>query len=143
MGVMDLENMDVPDNHGGRPPKEETDDESRRREYTGDPYTMAHGKEYWDVKWEKWYHEEDNEVKKAVMYLSGESLCLPRTVVSNLQEHGIHDFNDTLDEYPEAEDYIDDVKSTVTDDVSDDFLSNTENDSKDEPSQGLRSLIDE
>lgn len=145
MGVMDLENMEIPDNKGGRPPKEETDDRGRqRREVDGDPYTMIHGKEYWEVKWDKWYNEHDNGVKKTVMFLSGETLCLPRTVVSNIHKYDIHDFNETLDEYPEAEDYLDDSVQDDIDDTPDGFLNDTNTtNSKYEPSQGLRSLIDE
>lgn len=40
MGVFDLDGMDVPDNKGGRPPKEEEEDEKVQPSHAEEPYPV-------------------------------------------------------------------------------------------------------
>lgn len=136
MGVMDLDGMEIEDNKGGRPPKDEQETKRDTIEAQGDTYTMRSDDHYWNKKWDHFYNEDDDvTVRQAVIRTCGNAHVLPRTGVQKIQESGAHDFNETLDEYPEAEEYLDGKNGEgVTEDA---------NDKDNSPSSGLKALIND
>lgn len=130
MGLKDLPGMDVPDNKGGRPPKEE--EEVSGRDVDGDPFRIPdqiveggdnidpdkkkkikeeEWEKYWKSVWEDNY-SEDKSLHEVVSDCCEFSYCLPRTVVIGVQKSGAFDFTDHEDEYEEALGYLNKEKES-------------------------------
>lgn len=92
MGLRDLDGVGKPDNKGGRPPK--SDDGDSKREVDGEPFTNEHGEEYWSRMWRE-YYSVNTEVIHVVRKVAEETYCLPRTVVKEVHENEIFDFEET------------------------------------------------
>lgn len=107
---MGLENFNVaPDNKGGRPSKEETEKETEKSEdgafYVGHKLSPE---EYWNQLYDDYVEGEEPDSEE-ITEMAREAVVLPRTVKSQLAEHGIY----TCSGYESVEK----VKSSSPDDV--------------------------
>lgn len=99
MGLDDLQGMDKPDNVGGRPPKEEQEDEYGRS-LPGDPLIMDKDDEEW---WEEVIDEvvEDGQgIEDAIPEISNYIYVNPIEVRKMLEDHGF--IENDWDEYIES-----------------------------------------
>lgn len=99
MGVEDLSGMDTPQKKGGRPKGSTTKKKKQSREVDGDPYTKDDGDEYWEEVWEI-NHTQDGSLRVDVLNSAQYTSCLPRTVVENIHNRGIHSFEELADDPP-------------------------------------------
>lgn len=107
MGVMDLDGMDIEDNKGGRPEKDEKEkDEQGHVKADGDPFTQEKNTESW------WQEKVDDHIgvfgtmpetfeesREMVMEISQITHLNPVNVRLYLEEHGV--FETDWDEYRE------------------------------------------
>lgn len=101
MGLDDLSGMSIPDNKGGRPSKDEQEDEHVRIA-EGDPHTSAKEDEDW------WYQihakfdaEADNE-RELIELISQHVFINPISVRRKLQQYDIYetDWEELIEKYP-------------------------------------------
>lgn len=105
MGVMDLDGMDVPDNKGGRPEKDEEEkDEHGHIQAEGDPFTSEKNEEaWWQEKVDDYIGvfgempETFDEGREMVMEIADITHLNPINVRLYLDEHGV--FETDWDEY--------------------------------------------
>jgi len=161
MGLSDLEGMDTPDNTGGRPTKEEQEDETLR-DVTGEPFVKGNDTQDW---WQEQLEEvmtEKESIEEAIAGLAGRAFVHPIVARKKLEMHGIYetDWEAYIEEYPAYEDderIVSRLRAAgvKTDDDADDNSSpesgvqlfetssdSDDNSSDDSPSSGLSSLID-
>lgn len=90
MGLNDLDGMDVEDNKGGRPPKEEIDD-TNRRSGTGEPFMPQYdNKEWWKEKFNK-FKSEENTIQDAITALSAHAQLHTIRIRKKLEEYDIYE----------------------------------------------------
>jgi len=159
MGLFDLEGTSqekYPDNKGGRPTKEEEEDDYdrlRRIEEESDlnVFRINHGKDFWKNEWNRFY-DNDKHIKEVISDICGHTMTLPNTAVSQIHDHGIHDFRDHEDDYPESIRYISkqDKQSSSNDEGSEllNKLMSDEDEQDNEPEddsggKGVKALLDD
>lgn len=151
MGLNDLEGMDVPDNKGGRPTKDEEDD-TRGRTAEGDGLTLKkETKDWWRMKFKKFKNEED-DVDDAIMEMAEHISVSPIIARKKLQEYDLYetDWEEYIEKYTIYENDlripINEASGTGTAGLSglfsDPITSNSSSSNDDEPSSGLSSMID-
>lgn len=148
MGVFDLEGMDIPDNKGGRPEKEETEEEKIEPRYAQEPYPPDDEDEekYVERIWNE-YHQLD--IVDAIGQMCDHMAIPPWEVMRLLHEHEIRDMLD-YDETEFSEDYLilagildsTEAKQKSIMEMLGGGSSSNGSDDDNEPSSGLQSLID-
>lgn len=148
MGVMDLEGMDIDDNVGGRPTKEEREEQDDTTVPEGTPWYPKREEGFLKDKWEEHY-DEDEGINRALITMSGELHLMGRSVIVMLQERDIYDFTehegefDWLDRVLEANGFIGSPSSSSSSSGSSGFLSSfdDDDDEDEEPKSGLKALV--
>ena len=161
MALSDLEGMDTPDNTGGRPEKEEQEDETLR-DVAGQPLVKGNDTEdWWQEQLDQIMMNKDS-VEDAIPALAGRAFVHPIVARKKLEMHGIHetDWKVYVEEYPMYEDderiasrlravgVKSDTASSAGSSSGDgvklfDSSDDSDDDSSDDsPSSGLSSLID-
>lgn len=102
MGLNDLPGMDTPQKVGGRPPKEEEEDEYEKREAHGDPYTPEKDDEEWWRDIYDGYVDGDGIDPSEMALMAHHTHLHPWKVMEHLDEHDIHSWSDfdRPDDYP-------------------------------------------
>lgn len=152
MGLFDIEGVDpeeYPDNKGGRPPKEETEEEKKEPRYTVEPYPPEDEPEEEYVK-RIWEDVHSGDILKTIQQMVNYMGIPPWEVMRLIHEHEIRDLLD-YDETPYSEEYLklagilDSTKAkqqNVMSMLGGGESSNSDGDDDSDPSSGLQSLID-
>lgn len=151
MGLNDLNGMDIPDNKGGRPSKDDNE-EQHARIAAGDPHTLDKDEEdWWYQKYTKYVMEADS-VDEAITLIAENTFVNPIEIRKKLDEFGIHetDWDNYIDTHPAYENdaripgnELNESYSTGMSSRLDDVMgtASSSNNDDDGPSDGLSSLM--
>lgn len=152
MGLFDIEGADpeeYPDNKGGRPPKEETEEEKKEPRYAVEPYPPEDEPEDEYVQ-RIWENLHDGDIVETIQQMVDYMALPPWEVMRLIHEHEIRNLLD-YDETPYSRDYLrhagildskEAKQKNVMSMLGSGGSSNGDGDDDDEPSSGLQSLID-
>jgi len=103
---MGLEAFKVaPDNNGGRKKKQKTEEEKIRDYDHEEAYHAEHGENFWKRLWLR-YNAYEKPLNVTLAEISKHAAVLPRTAVEQIQEHGIHDFENDAEDNENIAEYL-------------------------------------